>query len=280
MEVLNSSRVTLQYSNYRLFEFERGFNYAEKVAWFEKNWTHAFLYGAIYILFVFFGQPYMESRPKYNLRAALALWSLSLSVFSMMGAIRLWQEFIYFVAKYGWKASICDPVFYTGVSGFWAWAFIVSKLPELGDTVFIVLRKQKLIFLHWYHHVTVLLYAWYSYAHFIAQGRYFLTMNYTVHAFMYFYYALKASGMVKIPGYVNISITVMQVFQMVVACVVNILAHIYRKRGEYCSTTDTHTFVSFILYFSYFALFANFFYQTYVIRKAKCKTIDEPKKNA
>ena len=34
--------------------------------------------------------------------------------------------------------------------------FTVSKVFELWDTFFIVVRKRPLILLHWYHHVTVL----------------------------------------------------------------------------------------------------------------------------
>ena len=39
--------------------------------------------------------------------------------------------------------------FQVKVSSFWSWLFTLSKIPELGDTLFIVLRKQQLIFLHW-----------------------------------------------------------------------------------------------------------------------------------
>lgn len=51
------------------------------------------------------------------------------------------------------------------------WAFCFSKLPELIDTVFIVLRKQPLIFLHWYHHASVLVYCWFSYQDYSSTGR-------------------------------------------------------------------------------------------------------------
>ena len=55
---------------------------------------------------------------------------------------------------------------------------IFSKLPELGDTIFIVLRKQRLIFLHWYHHITVFVYCWYSYGHPVATGAFtFLSLS-------------------------------------------------------------------------------------------------------
>lgn len=47
--------------------------------------------------------------------------------------------------------------FFEGSSGLWTWLFCLSKLAELGDTIFIVLRKRPLIFLHWYSHLKVLL---------------------------------------------------------------------------------------------------------------------------
>ncbi|CAB4057642.1 ELOVL6 [Lepeophtheirus salmonis] len=89
--------------------------------------------------------------------------------------------------------SLCIPSFIEKdrVSGFWSLMFVISKVPELGDTLFIILRKQRLIFLHWYHHVTVLLYSWYSYSEYTAVARWFIVMNYLVHSLMYSYYTFK-----------------------------------------------------------------------------------------
>ncbi len=56
----------------------------------------------------------------------------------------------------GWMHGICDSRSYIGSygGGIWAFLFPLSKLLELVDTAFIVLRKQKMVFLHWYHHIT------------------------------------------------------------------------------------------------------------------------------
>jgi elongation of very long chain fatty acids protein 6 len=158
------------------------------------------------------------------------------------------------------------------VSGFWTWMFVLSKLPELGDTVFIVLRKQPLIFLHWYHHITVLLYSWYSYSEYTASARWFIVMNYVVHSVMYTYYALRAMGRHP-PKWLAMIITTSQLAQMVVGCLVNTWAYQIMQAGEECHVSLTNIKLSLTMYFSYFVLFARFFYKAYLCNGSGAKNL-------
>ena len=142
---------------------------------------------AIYLVLCYVGTRVMANRKPFGLKKyvnvsgimrmqwgspdglvrALAGWNLLLAVFSFMGALRTVPHLIYLAVTRGVYGSICwpaEPSYGCGAVGFWTMLFIFSKVPELVDTVFIVLRKKPLIFLHWYHHVTVLLYCWHSYA--------------------------------------------------------------------------------------------------------------------
>lgn len=149
------------------------------------------------------------------------------------------------------------------VAGVWTWLFVLSKLPELGDTVFIVLRKQPLIFLHWYHHITVLLYSWFSYTEYTASARWFVVMNFCVHSIMYSYYALRSMGYSP-PRKFAMLITTCQIAQMVVGCTVNIWAAQYLEEHQPCHVSNTNIKLSIAMYFSYFILFARFFYKSYL----------------
>lgn len=243
---------------------EENFDSDKQHVWFLKNWWLAFIFSTIYFVGVFVGRAWMENRPKFELRRALTAWSGGLAVFSIAGAMITIRELVDYLSHDGWHSSVCDATIFDGRIGLWTWLFILSKVPELGDTVFIVLRKQKLMFLHWYHHITVLLYAWYSYRDQIAPARYFIVANFTVHAVMYSYYALRASGFVKIPRQVNITITLMQLFQMVIGCAVNVYALFQLNAGRKCDTTYQNVAWSLVMYFSYFVLFAQFFYNAYL----------------
>lgn len=157
------------------------------------------------------------------------------------------------------------------VSGFWTWMFALSKLPELGDTVFIVLRKQPLIFLHWYHHVTVLIYTWFSYSEYTSSARWFIVMNYCVHSLMYSYYALRALGC-STPRSFAMVITICQLAQMMVGCGINIWAQQVVQQGlQECHISPLNIKLSLIMYFSYFVLFARFFQKVYFGNGRKAK---------
>ncbi|KAM9513967.1 very long chain fatty acid elongase 6 [Salvelinus alpinus] len=251
------------------YEFERQFNEDEAIRWMQENWKKSFLFSALYAACILGGRHVMKQREKFNLRKPLVLWSLTLAVFSIFGAVRTGSYMTYILMTKGLKQSVCDQSFYNGpVSKFWAYAFVLSKAPELGDTLFIVLRKQKLIFLHWYHHITVLLYSWYSYKDMVAGGGWFMTMNYLVHSVMYSYYALRAAGF-KVSRNFAMFITLTQITQMLVGCVVNYLVYSWMQQGQECPSHVQNIVWSSLMYLSYFVLFCQFFHEAYIDKTKK-----------
>ncbi|RXM92977.1 Elongation of very long chain fatty acids protein 6 [Acipenser ruthenus] len=51
---------------------------------------------------------------------------------SIIGAVRTGWYMLYILDTSGFKQSVCDQSFYSGpVSKFWAYAFVLSKAPEL-----------------------------------------------------------------------------------------------------------------------------------------------------
>ena len=257
-----------------LVQLEERFDFIKAKAFCLKYWPCSIYFSIIYVVSIFSLQRWMKNREKYDLRAPLFLWSLALSVFSMAGFfVAGWRHLHYFYA-HGWERSICDSMIKTGRPGLWSFLFCLSKFPELVDTYFIVLRKQKLIFLHWYHHITVFIYCWYSYAYIVHISQWFISMNYLVHSIMYTYFAIRASGHFRPPRWVSISITSLQLLQMVVGVYVNWYAYSRMKTDPnwYCDgdleKSYFTVFLAFALYFSYFILFSHFFYASY-IRKTK-----------
>ena len=262
--------------NLLLLDEEKFFNpkyVEEKRSYVDENWHLAIVLAAIYCVVIFALKAWMEKRPKYDLRLFLILWNVGLSLFSIAGAVRFWPEFVYSLQKYGFEYSICNLDYVNGVTGFWTYLFIMSKIPELIDTIFIVLRKQELIFLHYYHHATVLMYGWFCYRIMPSTGRWFIAMNYLVHAVMYSYYALKAMRF-YVPKQISLLITSMQLIQMVIGCYVNYMVWQIKKLRptKQCLTTDANITWSFIMYFSYFLLFAKFFLDAYVFKTKKWST--------
>lgn len=262
-----------------VFEFENEFQHNKYREWMTENWTVAFYYVGAYMAFIYGGQYYMQNRPRFELRRTLMVWNSALAAFSIMGACRTIPEFYHVLRNHGLYHSICVPSFIEvdRVAGFWTYMFVLSKVPELGDTVFIVLRKKPLIFLHWYHHITVLLYTWFSFTEYTSSARWFVVMNYCVHSVMYSYYALVSMGKYP-PRSISMLITAMQLTQMIVGCCINVWAHNYMATAppNTCHISNINIKLSMAMYFSFFVLFAQFFYKAYLAPKTGKKAKVEP----
>ena len=192
------------------------------------------------------------------------MWSGSLAIFSMAGALRTWTELLQVVDQGGLYQAVCSTSFITEdrVAGLWTYLFVLSKVMELFDTAFIVLRKQKLIFLHWYHHVTVMWMCFYSYIDVSASCRLFMVMNYTVHSVMYTYYTMKAMKVV-VPRVVAKMITTIQMIQFVLAGLVTCLVLHYQLMGVPCAVSYQQNMLSLLNAFIYLCLFAWWVHTTY-----------------
>ncbi|PIO61224.1 GNS1/SUR4 family protein, partial [Teladorsagia circumcincta] len=141
----------------------------------------------LYVLVVFGTKFLMRNRQPFSLFVPLNIWNFILAAFSIMGMIKLTPEFWSTVSNKGFQNSYCFAYDFTkGENGYWVFLFIVSKLFELVDTIFIVLRKRPLMFLHCY----------------------------------YFLRSMK----INVPGIVAKFITTLQILQFVISCA--ILAHI------------------------------------------------------
>lgn len=236
-----------------------------------------FIAVALYGLAIYYGQKYFEARERWNLRYTLAVWNFSLSAFSTLGAIRLIPHILHHYLDRPLRVNLCEDIevnYGRGNSGMWILFFVLSKFPELFDTFFIIVHKKPLIVLHWYHHITVLLYCWSSYVNKVPAGPLFAAMNFSVHAVMYGYYFLMAMRM-KPKWMKPVVITIAQILQMVVGVLVTIaqLYYYFNDPEKTCQYSDAILWSAFLMYFSYLLLFLHFFFGRYAIIPSKVKNV-------
>ncbi|NXD19658.1 ELOV6 protein, partial [Spelaeornis formosus] len=231
----------------------------------------SFIFSAIYLILIFGIQYFMKERRPFNLRVPLALWSFGLTLFSTIAACRIWKQMTFALLTKGFKYSVCSQSFYVHpISKLWIYLFVLSKVVELGDTVFIVLRKKKLIFLHWYHHGFTMVLAWYSYKVMTVGLVWNAALNLSIHIMVYCYYTLTALGF-RVPRSIMMLITASQIVQMAGFTIINIFIVLWND-DKHCPINWPVFFLSMCLYITLFVLFFNFFLKTYLSspKKSKC----------
>ncbi|XP_071139052.1 very long chain fatty acid elongase 4-like [Mytilus edulis] len=150
-----------------------------------------------YIFVVLVSPRVMKNVQPLNLKAVLIPYN-----FILVGlSIYMFLEFLT-VSLLSNYSYLCQPVDYSESPlairmAKVCWWFFFSKVIELLDTVFFILRKKfnQVSFLHVYHHCTMIL-NWWMGVKYVAGGQSFFTgmLNSFVHIFMYTYYGLAVFG--------------------------------------------------------------------------------------
>jgi len=227
------------------------------------------------------------------LKKAIFLWNIILSVSSTWAAARIAGNFfsvlsyktyvtpVYTdgVRSHAFYEIVCDihPVStctnHQNMICMYLMFFCMSKIPEMIDTLWLILGKKKVIFLHWFHHTSVMWFCWLAWTHILPMGTVFALMNLSVHSIMYAWYALAAADRwlavgLKPKKLFSQTVTVLQILQMILGFSLTVYVHFEKD----CGNPREVTRYALGMYGVYLILFVHFFYRAYCSkRKASMK---------
>ncbi|XP_030641833.1 elongation of very long chain fatty acids protein 4-like [Chanos chanos] len=219
-------------------------------------------FSCLYLLFLWVGPRYMQSREPFPLRTTLIIYNFSMVLLNFY----ICKELIIASRAAGYS-YLCQPVNYSNdvnevriASALW-WYYI-SKGVEFLDTVFFILRKKfnQVSFLHVYHHCTMFI-LWWIGIKWVPGGQSFFgaSINSGIHVLMYLYYGLAAFGP-KIQKYLwwKKYLTIIQMIQFHVT-----IGHAAHSLYMDCPFPAWMQWALIGYAVTFIILFANFYYQTY-----------------
>ncbi|GMS92657.1 hypothetical protein PENTCL1PPCAC_14832, partial [Pristionchus entomophagus] len=245
---------------------EEEFDYRRAARWMDGHVALAVQAIVIYLVAIFGIKFWMRNRQPYNLKLPLAIWNFVIANLSGLSALAMCYEYFYTLFKNGVNETICNTQeeFFTGRIGYAVFVLLLARLPEFMDTFFIVLRKQKLMFIHWYHHTATLLVGWVTYSAAFPAAVHLIFVNALIHLAMYSYYFLTALNF-RPPPFVAKLITIFQIaqfFMSLYGLVYVVYAHFLLEMP--CMVESESFLIHWMMILSYTYLFVDFFITKYV----------------
>ena len=220
----------------------------------------------MYLPTIYFIYNYMKDKQPLNCKTYMGIWNMMLAVFSMYCTRYITYPLL--VNTNSLEVSVCtDTLAYNDLTlNKWRGFFVLSKFPEMIDTVWIAVRKRKLTVLQLWHHFSVCLYCWLivteknSVNHTLAggYGTYFAGMNSFVHSIMYSYYAIVSLSSFR-SNMIAQCITFLQTSQMVLG----IMILLYKTFNCVIMTNYYEVIFSYVMYGSYLYLFMMYYMNRY-----------------
>jgi len=233
-------------------------------------WPTVFLCLAYIYIVKVAGPRFMKDRPPYEIKGIIVAYNLFQTLWSLWGFSEGWK--FYVTGNYSW---VCQPIDYSNDPEAlralnMAWIFYISKLVDMFDSFFFVLKKKftHLSFLHVFHHGIMPFECWWG-ARFVGGGHggFAAFFNAGVHTVMYLYYLLSACGP-KVQKYLwwKRYLTGLQMLQFV--CV---FLHALQPLYYSCDYPTLVPKVIIANAAAFFILFANFYFFAYINSSKKKK---------
>jgi len=143
---------------------------------------------------------------------------------------------------------------------FWTNVFYLSKFYELFDTLFLVMERKAPIFLHVWHHTSVIALVCKSLQHRLLMSWLTGFLNSSVHIFMYYYYFVRSLGM---DVWWRKYITKVQILQFIFDALTSLPFLFFRMSGSACSGTWESWVGGNFVGFSFLVLFIQFYNDSY-----------------
>ncbi|ORX87731.1 GNS1/SUR4 membrane protein [Basidiobolus meristosporus CBS 931.73] len=239
--------------------------------------TEVFVSCILYLAIIFGGQYLLKNRKPFKLDFLFKVHNIFLTLVSLGLLVLILENIIPIYARGGLLYAICDRNAWTQRLELLYYLNYLVKYYELIDTLFLVLKKKKLEFLHYYHHSLTMVLCYSQLMGNTSVSWVPITLNLIVHVLMYYYYYRATSG-ARI--WWKKYLTTLQITQFVLDlgfvyfCTYTYFAfnHFpYMPNMGTCSGTIGAALFGCALLSSYLVLFISFFRKTYKKPAAKAK---------